>query len=226
MTTLTCCSFSGCGLTWLKMVFSFTVFLTLTLFIGCGSVPSARQDELHVVRGKSRLTLLPPTIDHRDSETSQSDTLIKPFRGLLESSYSAADLLTQMLGEEILDENPLFLTASLVNINDLMESSTLGRIISEQISSRFAQHGFKVLEAKLRRGSVFIKEKTGEFLLSRELNNLGASLSTNYVIVGTYAVTKMSIFVSVRVVKTEDSLVVAGCDYELNIDQNIESMLK
>ena len=118
------------------------------------------------------------------------------------------------------------LAASFVNIDDLTKSSTLGRIVSEQIASRLAQHGFKIIEVKLRQESVFIKEGKGEFLLSREVRSLGETRGAHAVLVGTYAVSKDFIFVSARVVRTEDNSVVMGYDYELPNDSTTKSMLK
>ena len=113
-----------------------------------------------------------------------------------------------------------------VNIDNLTTSSTFGRIISEQVASRLAQHGFRIIEIKLRQESVFIKKGQGEFMLSRELKDLGTSQEIRAVLVGTYAISKYFIFVSARIVRTEDSSVLAGCDYEVPNDAITKSILK
>ncbi len=156
-----------------------------------------------------------------------SFTLPNPQRysNILETSYVAADSLGKGLRfREITPDMPI-LAASFVNIDDLTQSSTLGRIVSEQIASRLAQHGFKVIETKLRQGSIFIKKGKGEFLLSRELLDLSANQGAQAVLVGTYAVSEHFIFISARVVRTEDSSVVTGYDYELPQDKTTKSML-
>lgn len=150
----------------------------------------------------------------------------QPYSNLLELSYAAADSLGRGLRFRGLSLDEPILAASFVNIDDLTKSSTLGRIVSEQIASRLAQHGFKIVEVKLRQGSVFIKEGKGEFLLSREVLSLGATRGVQAVLVGTYAVSKDFIFISARVVRTEDSSVVTGYDYELPNDGTTKSMLR
>ena len=150
----------------------------------------------------------------------------QPYSNLLESSYAAADSLGKWLRLRGLPSDGPIMAASFVNIDDLTESSTLGRIVSEQIASRLAQHGFKIVEVKLREESVFIEEGKGEFLLSREVLSLGATRGAHAVLVGTYAVSKNYIFISARVVRTEDNSVVTGYDYELPIDETTRSMLK
>jgi TolB-like protein len=150
----------------------------------------------------------------------------QPYSNLLESSYAAADSLGRGLRFRGLSLGESIMAASFVNIDDLTESSTLGRIVSEQIASRLAQHGFKIVEVKLRQESVFIKEGEGEFLLSREVLSLGETRGAHAVLVGTYAVSKNFIFLSVRVVRTEDNSVVTGYDYELPNDSTTRSMLR
>ena len=150
----------------------------------------------------------------------------QPYSNLLESNYAAADSLGRGLRFRELPLDEPIMAASFVNIDDLTQSSTLGRVVSEQIASRLAQHGFKIVEVKLREESVFIEEGKGEFLLSREVLSLGATRGAHAVLVGTYAVSKNYIFISARVVRTEDNSIVTGYDYELPIDETTKSMLK
>ena len=166
----------------------------------------------------------PATSTHREVAFTLPDP--QPYSNLLESSYAAADTLGRGLRFRGLSLDESILTASFANIDDLTESSTLGRIVSEQIASRLAQHGFKIVEVKLRQESIFIEEGKGEFLLSREVMSLGETRGAHAVLVGTYAVSKNFIFISVRVVRTEDNSVVAGYDYELPNDSTTRSMLR
>ncbi len=164
-----------------------------------------------------------------DSKTTKeiSFTLPNPQRysNILETSYVAADSLGKGLRFRGITPDMPILAASFVDIDDLTQSSTLGRIVSEQIASRLAQHGFKVIETKLRQGSIFIKKGKGEFLLSRELLDLSANQGAQAVLVGTYAVSEYFIFISARVVRTENSAVITGYDYELPQDKTTKSML-
>ena len=185
--------------------FVFVAWLILTGVSGC-----AKKNPPAGSTGKAPFTLPDP----------------QPYSNLLESSYAAADSLGRGLRFRGLSPDESILAASFVNIDDLAESSTLGRIVSEQIASRLAQHGFKIVEVKLRQESIFIEEGKGEFLLSREVLSLGETRGAHAVLVGTYAVSKNFIFISVRVVRTEDNSVVTGYDYELPNDSTTRSMLR
>ncbi len=154
-----------------------------------------------------------------------SQPMLEPFDNVLESSYLAGDILAESLEKSNIPRDQPLLASSLVNIDNLNQSSTFGRLISEQIASRLSQRGYPFVELKLRHDSVFIKEGQGEFLLSRELKNIGEIHDAASVLVGTYAVTDNVVFVSVRLVETGDSTVIAGHDYQLYNSGIVEALL-
>ena len=136
---------------------------------------------------------------------------------LIYASYSMADELESHLKDLISTDEPL-LVASFVNINRLDQSSAFGRIVSEQIASRFAQNGYKIIEMKLRDRSVYIKEAKGEFLLSRDLKAISKMHNASVVIVGTYAEGYDTVYVSARMVLTSNSEVVSSSDRAIRMD--------
>jgi TolB-like protein len=118
-----------------------------------------------------------------------------------------------------------FIVATLANIDQLEQSSTLGRLISEQINSRMAQMGHEVVELKVR-NSVFIKRNEGEFLLTREIKEIAAAHNAQAVIVGTYAESASLIYVSLKLVNPASSKILSAYDYALPLDRQIRSMLR
>ena len=132
--------------------------------------------------------------------------------GLVSASYYIADTLEDNLMQPISLNQPI-LVASFVDVNRLEQSSTFGHIISEQIGSRFAQKGYKIIEMKLRQDSVFFKKEKGEFLLSRDCQALSKEYDSSAVIVGTYAYGYKKLYVSARIVRVSGSEVIASADY-------------
>ena len=144
---------------------------------------------------------------------------------ILKTSYQAGEALSHLLNKKDFDKNQALITASFVNIDNLKESSTLGRMISEQIGNRLSQLGYQIVELKLRQDSVFIKEREGEFLLSRELQQISETHSAEYVLVGTYAISEYIIYVSARLVQTSNNHVASSYDYQLPIDDIVRSLI-
>jgi len=164
--------------------------------------------------------------------TNQSRTEIADV-DLVEASYVAADSLineAQQHSEENLkmaqfDPYKIILVASFVNIDDVQTSSTFGRIIAEQIGSRVSQRGYKVVEMKLR-GNVFVQEQTGELLLSREILEISLNHDAHAVIVGTYAESKHVVYVTTKLIRASDAVILSSHDYSVPVGPNTKSLLK
>lgn len=113
--------------------------------------------------------------------------------------------------------------ATLVNINNLEQSSTLGRTVSEQVGTRLANMGYAVKEVKLR-GTLFVKSDTGELLLSRELKDISASHKAQAVVVGTYSYANEYVYLNIKLVDVNNTII-SGYDYALPVEPIIKSML-
>ncbi|MGA1979652.1 MAG: FlgO family outer membrane protein [Sedimentisphaerales bacterium] len=139
------------------------------------------------------------------------------------ANYKAAEYLVEKLPEEMFKDSPL-LVASFVNVDDLNQSSTFGRTVSEQISSRLKQLGYTAIEMKLRT-TIFIKEGSGEFLLSRELSDISTKHRAQAVVVGSYAAASDRVYLTVRVINVTDSTILASYDYNIPMTRDIFKML-
>lgn len=162
--------------------------------------------------GCARWSLAPDTTQ---SAAADSDLIL--------NSYLAADALLDQVPWLKARRQPL-LTASFVNVNSLENSSGMGRMIAEQIASRFAQQGFTMIEVKLR-NNLFIKENAGEFVLSRSVKDISENHNVAAVIAGTYVVGRRSIYVNARLIRAADSLILAAYDYSLPLGPDTRALL-
>ncbi len=117
------------------------------------------------------------------------------------------------------------LVATIVNVNDMRRTAPLGRTLSEQYASQMATAGFNVKEMKLR-GDVFIREETGELLLSREIKEIAHANNANMVLVGTYSTAANFTYISLKFVRTEDSRIIRAYDYALPNDKDVSRLLQ
>ena len=98
------------------------------------------------------------------------------------------------------------LPTAFVNLDNFNESSTLGRLISEQLFYEFNQRGYPIREYRIQ-DSIQMRPRQGEFLLSRELNNLSIHSPGSVVIVGTYSGDRQAMFINARLVRPSDGRV-------------------
>jgi TolB-like protein len=140
-----------------------------------------------------------------------------PNANLIAVGYTIADKLAENITQFIGPSDPL-IVASFVDVNNLEESSGFGRIIAEQIVSRFVQRGQKVIELKLRQNSIFIREGQGEFMLSRDIHELSKTYNASAVVVGTYADGGDRLYVSARIVRPTDNVIISAYDAGIPMD--------
>lgn len=143
---------------------------------------------------------------------------------LIPANYAAAtSLLTRMQGQLAKDQ-PL-IVATVVNIDALDRSSTLGRLISEQVSARFTLAGHRMIEMKFR-NNVYMARDQGELMLTREIRDIANSHNAQAVIVGTYAQSSDMVFVNLKVIQPETNVALAVHDYALPLDSMTRSMVR
>ena len=156
----------------------------------------------------------------RTPEPSYADAQANSF---VQANYKATDKLLASLTQTLDPKVPL-VVATLVNIDELVESSRLGRTVSEQIDARLTTRGYPVVELKMR-DNIFMKRSEGELLLSRELQDVVRSHNAQAVVVGTYAVAKSMVYLNIKMLSMDSNVIIAAHDYALPMDSNVRALL-
>ncbi|MQA18026.1 FlgO family outer membrane protein [Rugamonas rivuli] len=158
-----------------------------------------------------------PTKDEGNYSTISSNQFI-------DANYKAADSLMHQLSGKLMADKPLIM-ATIVNIDALEQTTTLGRLVSEQLSTRLAQGGLSMLEMKLR-NSVYLKRNQGELMLTREIGEVATAHNAQAIVVGSYAETSDMVFINIKVIQPNTNFVLAGQDYVLAKEAIVRSMLQ
>jgi TolB-like protein len=116
------------------------------------------------------------------------------------------------------------LVATIADINALEQSTPLGRLITEHLSSRLSQTGNAVVEMKLR-SNVFVRNDQGEFLLTREFKELARSHNASAVVVGTYTDGGTFVFVSLKLIDPASGIIQSAHDYALPLDRQVRRLI-
>jgi len=155
--------------------------------------------------------------------TSQPTTSVQSAQvDLISEVREASGQLIKKTGK--LSRQAPLLAATFADIDDLQQSSTFGRMLSEQFSSALTGEGFPVIEVKMRE-NLFMKERTGELILSRKLDSLVQAHDAQAVLLGTYAVGGSHVYVNVRLVRTRDNIILGSHDFSLPLNRDIKAML-
>ena len=159
-----------------------------------------------------------------NKDKQQRDYTTVSSNRFIEANYQAADALMRQLTGKLASDKPLIM-ATLVNIDELEQTTTLGRLVSEQLSTRLAQGGLSMVEMKLR-SNVYLKRNQGELMLTREIGEVATAHNAQAIVVGSYAETSDMVFINVKVIQPNTNFVLAGQDYVLAKEAIVRSMLQ
>ena len=144
---------------------------------------------------------------------------------LINSSYTAVDNLITKQSNVYIGPGRKVLVATIVDLNRLNSSSPFGRLVAEQLVSRLAQLGIGVNELKLR-GSLYVSEKQGELLLSREAKDILATQNADAVLVGTYSNAGPAVYVTLKLVRASDAAIISAYNYVIDKEGTIPYLLR
>ncbi|MBU0481889.1 MAG: hypothetical protein KKG47_12390 [Proteobacteria bacterium] len=137
-----------------------------------------------------------------------------------------AELVARLLAnsrEDFTDEYVLAVS-TFVNLNDLYVTSSLGRFLAEQLVAELQSRGAEVVEIR-KTPAIMIRQREGEYGLSRDMDELSFVQGAQGVVTGTYAVSGDRIFLNARVLRNSDNLILASASLALEIDREIRYML-
>lgn len=147
----------------------------------------------------------------------QTQITHQPATDLIAIHYSIADSLRAVMCMPEVCEYPMLLS-SFVLLDDLGQTSPLGRVIPQHIGSRLVQHGVQVVDIRLRANTLLVRNNQGEFALSRDLQKINQGVNAYSVLTGTYSVVYGRVYVTAMVLRASDGSVLAALDYTLPVD--------
>ncbi len=115
--------------------------------------------------------------------------------------------------------------STFVNLDDLYNTSSFGRMLSEQLMSELAMRGFDVIELRHSDALQFL-ETTGELALSRDVAVVRHERQLGGVIVGTYVVSPVRVYVNARLLDPSTSRVLSASSVEMGKTQEIARLLR
>ena len=115
--------------------------------------------------------------------------------------------------------------ATFVNVDDLYSTSTFGRMYAEQVMSELAMRSYDVVELRHADALQFLVD-AGEFALSRDVAMVKRARDLGGIVVGTYAVSPVRVYVNARLIDPASSIVLAAGSVEMSKSQEIARLLR
>ncbi len=155
-----------------------------------------------------------------------NDQLALPAAGGAPGNFNSriifmADQLERNLEKK--DLSNTFIVTSFANLNRLSETTSFGRLISENLIHELQVRKWHVFEVRLTK-DVIINE-TGEFSLSRDIKKLKEQFKIAGIVTGTYSVSGNSIIVNARVIDINSGIVLSSAQSHMPKNWFTESLI-
>lgn len=113
---------------------------------------------------------------------------------------------------------------TVVDIDDLYQTSRFGRTLTEAVATRLFRHGFGVSEVR-KSAELLIKSSSGELMLTRDATLLAEELEAQAIVAGTYSLTPNSIIVNIKLLDASSNAVLSVAGLEIQRSPNINHLL-
>jgi hypothetical protein len=144
---------------------------------------------------------------------------------LIEASHDATDKLKDDLCERI-PKGSLIVVSTLLNVKKKPnETSSFGRIISDQIATALHNSGYQIIALDLPI-DLFMMEEGGELKLSDEDKALLRRYNAAVMVGGVYAPGKANTYVTLRAVNRFTKHVIASTDFSVALGPDVKNLLK
>ncbi len=144
---------------------------------------------------------------------------------LIEASHDATDELKDELTQKI-PKGSLIVVSTLLNVKKPPnETSSFGRIISDQIATALHNSGYQIIALDLPI-DLFMMEEAGELTLSDKDKALLKKYDAAVMVGGVYAPGKQNTYVSLRAVNRFTKHVIASTDFSVVLGPDVKTLLK
>lgn len=139
------------------------------------------------------------------------------------SQKAAKDLLANLTRP--LPKENLIVVSSFVNVDDLTQTSSFGRIVSSQVSSSFFKAGYRIKSMELPTDA-FVKSNNGFLQLTdnarSEIKKQGAST----LVAGIFAPGRVTAYVTIRMIDIDSREVISSTDFSVPMGLDTRELLR
>ncbi|MFA5983195.1 MAG: FlgO family outer membrane protein [Methylococcaceae bacterium] len=139
-------------------------------------------------------------------------------------SYDAVDTLQAQL-KRPLPKNSLIIVSTLLNVDNLKQTSSFGRIISDQIASALHNAGYQIIGMELPI-DLFVMQDNGALHLPDEVKQMLKHYNAGTLVGGVYAPGKRNAYISLRVVDLNTKNIISSTDLSVPMGPDAKVLLE
>ena len=131
----------------------------------------------------------------------------------------------KLLSNNSLKKGDKVVLATVVDINNLDDTTQFGRTITEQVAREFINDGYKVVDVRANLNGIVVGKRKGEFYITRDVEKLANSIKANAIFYGTYSVGKQFVYVNLKLINAKHHIILNSIDYRIHLNDDVKKML-
>ena len=143
---------------------------------------------------------------------------------LVEESYDAVERMQEKIAYKI-PKNSLIVVSTLLNVDNMNQTSSFGRIVSDQIASGFNNLGYQVIGMEIP-VDLFVMKEGGRFHLPDDVKEMLRHYHASTLVGGVYAPGKHHSYVSLRMVDLISKNIIASTDFPIPMGPDAKMLMK
>ncbi|MEQ1529202.1 MAG: FlgO family outer membrane protein [Methylococcales bacterium] len=143
---------------------------------------------------------------------------------LVDVSYDAVGTLQDKLARP-LPKNSLIIVSTLVNVDNSNQTSSFGRIISDQVASAFHDSGYQIIGIEMPI-DLFVMQEDGKLHLSPETREMLKHYNATTIVGGVYAPGKKNTYVSLRLIDLNSRSFISSADFSVPMGPDAKILLQ
>lgn len=146
-------------------------------------------------------------VDRGESRRAYSDIHYSAI-GYLNQLFSS--MTNQLVNNKDFQDikRPTIATTSFVNLKDFAMTNEVSNLLSENLTHEMQIRGFKVIDYKLM-GNIKITPE-GDFVFSRDVDQLKQKITVDYVLTGTYSSYKGGVLINARIIDMKTQIILSS----------------
>ncbi len=143
---------------------------------------------------------------------------------LIPVSHKAAQELLNK-SKKTLPKNSLVVVSSFVNVDELKQTSSFGRIVASQIATAFFNSGYQIKSIELPT-EFFVQSIDGFVQLSPETRAALEKQGASALIVGVFAPARNTAYVTARMIDVDSKKIISSTDFAVPMGMDARVLLK
>ncbi len=112
-----------------------------------------------------------------------------------------------------------------VDLHNQEQTSSFGRLLSEEIANNFQHFGYRILEPSPHPSAATTHDQNGAFALGRDRVHGDGSVDVQAMLTGTYALADGGVLVSARIVHAVDKSLLATAQCQLRLTPEVAALI-